>query len=167
MIWNTPTICKHFLGTLHLSWNLVILVWCHIPSDYLAHFFQDEFAKHKMIKGDDNCEKMLFVSQKNVTNILWYIPHVYRCELREFLEKDHLFTTDVQNTNWWISTMPVPSLFSPRVPSSPSLFVLRMVLNDCTYRHTHVPLLLLSLQFASLNEREGIYFIFRFWEEGE
>ena len=44
-------------------------------------------------------------------------------------------------------------LFSPHVPSSPSFFVLRMVLNECTYTHPHVPSLFLMLQFASSNER--------------
>ena len=35
--------------------------------------------------------------------------------------------------------------FFPHVPSSPSFFVLRMVLNECTYTHPHVPSLFFDI----------------------
>ena len=121
-----------------------------------------------MIKGDDNYEKC-FLFLRKMWQMFSDIFHMCTDVNGENLKKsDHLFTTDVQNTNWWISVLPVPSLFSPRVLSSPSIFVLRMVLNECTYRHTHVPLLLLLLlQFASLNEREWVFITYSDFEKRE
>ena len=152
------TICKHCF----------ILVWCRLPSDYLAHFFQDKFAKHKMIKGDDNYEKC-FLFLRKMWQMFSDIFHMCTDVNGENLKKsDHLFTTDVQNTNWWISVLPVPSLFSPRVLSSPSIFVLRMVLNECTYTYTCAVVVVVVVAVCKLKwARVGIYYIFRFWEEGE
>ena len=53
-------------------------------------------------------------------------------------------------------------LFSPHVPSSPSFFVLRMVLNECTYTHPHVPSLFFDVAVCKFKWAVERGYLFQF-----
>ena len=149
------TISKSILLFCH---RFLLIYWIHILFVFrlIKHIFSKNifFDNTSWWKGDDNCKKLNLFLRKIWQHSFYDIFHMCRCLQEDFRIK--ILTSSQQMCKTQTGEHLLCRfllLFSPHVPSSPSFFVLRMVLNECTYTHPHVPSLFLMLQFASSNDR--------------